>query len=92
MEVSAVILRVLGDHLFDAQLFQSLEGGRDADQAAAIFGHEVDVLRGDTFGGHDEVAFVFAAGIIDHHHHAALAQVGEDRFNRVEFLFHIDWK
>jgi hypothetical protein len=81
LEIGAEIFRVLRHHLFDAQLFQSFERRWNADQAAAMHGHEVDVRRLDAFGGHDKIAFVFAAGIIHHHHHAAAAQVGEHRFD-----------
>ena len=40
-----------------------------ADQAAAIGGHEVDRLRRDQLGSHAEVAFIFPVFVIDQDDH-----------------------
>ena len=92
LEIRAKILAVLHDHLLDAELLQALVGGGHANQAAPVPGHEIDGGGRDAFGGHDEVAFVFAVGIIHHDDHPAFAEIGDDGFNGVERLFHMQSK
>ena len=50
-------------------------GQRQADQAAAVLGHEVDDFGRDFFGGDGEVAFVLAIFVVDDHEHAAGANL-----------------
>ena len=52
-----------------------------ADQAAAVLGHEVDGFGRDFFGGHGEVAFVFAVFVVDQDDHAALADFFDGFFD-----------
>ena len=47
----------------------------EADQAAAVLGHEVDDLGGDLLGGDGEVAFVLAVLVVDDDDHAAGAEI-----------------
>jgi len=46
----------------------ALLGERQADQAAAEAGHEIDGLRGHKLGGQRQIAFVLPVFVIDHHH------------------------
>ena len=52
-----------------------LLGERQADEAAAVLGHEVDGLGRDLLGGHDEVALVLAILVVDEDDHLAGADV-----------------
>ena len=38
--------------------------------------------------GHDEVALVFAVGVVHDDDHFAFAEVGDDGFDGVKFVFH----
>jgi hypothetical protein len=55
----------------------ALLGEGEADEAAAVAGHEVDGLGGDELGGQGEVALVLAVLVVDHDHHAAGADLVE---------------
>ncbi len=68
----------VADHQRQAQLLAALARQREADQAAAVARHEVDVLGAHLGGGHDEVAFVLAVLVVHDHDHPALPQVLED--------------
>ena len=83
-EVRAVLRIRAGHHQGQPQLLAALAGQRQADQAAAVARHEVDVLGAHARGRHDEVALVLAVLVVHDHDHAAGAQVGEDFIDRVE--------
>lgn len=70
-------LVVLG-HLGEAELLAAGFSQRKADQATAEFGHEIDRFGRDVFGGHDEVALVFAVFFIDQDDHATGLEFGDD--------------
>jgi hypothetical protein len=53
------------------QAFAALARQRQADQAAAEAGHEVDGLGRDMVGGQHQVAFVLAVFLVDQDDHAA---------------------
>ncbi len=55
----------------------ALLGEREADEAAAVAGHEVDGLGSDVLGGQGEVALVLAVLVVDDDDHAAGADFGE---------------
>ena len=58
---------------------------READQAARVGRHEVDVLGRDELGGEHEVALVLAIFVVDEDHHLAGADVFQralDAFDR----------
>ena len=57
-------------------------GHRDADQAAAVLGHEVDAVGGDELGRDDEVAFVLAALVVDDDDKTAGAKLLDCFFDR----------
>ena len=65
--------RVAWRHGSEIQRVAALLGEREADQAAAVCGHEIDGFGRDFFGGHGEIAFVFAVFVVDDDDHAALA-------------------
>jgi len=69
---------VVACHLGQAQALAAFGGQGQADQATAVLGHEIDGFRRDVFGGHDEVALVFAVFFIDQHDHAAGFEFGDD--------------
>ena len=72
-EARGVLLR----HGEEAQVVGALFGEGQADEAAAVAGHEVDGFGRDVLGGQGQVAFVLAVLVIDHDHHAAGADLGE---------------
>ena len=72
---------VNGRHEGQVQLVAALFGEGKADEAAAVFGHEVDGVGGDFFGGHGEVAFVFAVLVVNENDHAALANFFDGFFD-----------
>src|SRR6266850_2037759 len=72
-ECSSMNRSVYRRHEREVQLIAALFGEGKADQAAAVLGHEVDGVGRDLFGGHGEVAFVFAVLVVNEDDHAALA-------------------
>ena len=72
-EARGVLLR----HGEEAQIVGALLSEGEADEAAAVAGHEVDGLGGDVLGGQGKVALVLAVLVIDHDHHAAGPDFGE---------------
>jgi hypothetical protein len=59
----------------------SMETVRQADQSAAVLGHEVDGLWRDEVGRQDEIAFVLAVLLVDKDDHAAGGQFGHQLGN-----------
>ena len=60
-------------HQRQAKLGGALVGQRQANQAAAMLGHEVDRRRRRHLGWNDKIAFVLAVLVIDQDEHAAVA-------------------
>jgi len=86
---------VLPRHGKEAQGVGALLGEGEADEAAAVAGHEVDGLGGDVLGGQGEVALVLAVLVVDYDDHAARANfvecagdVGEGRLGSAGGLGH----
>jgi len=71
----------------EVQGVAALLGERQADQAAPEFSHEVDGFRRDFFGGHGQVAFVFAVFVVHQDDHAAGADFLQRFFHGCEWLF-----
>ena len=71
-EARAVQRRIdlFADHGGHLQFFQAFARGRKADQSTAVPGHEIDGRRCRSFGGHDEIAFVFAVFVVDDNQYA----------------------
>ena len=68
-------------HQREMEFVAAFFGEREADQAAAVLGHEIDGFGSDFFGGHSEVAFVFAVFVVDEDDHAALADFFDGFFD-----------
>ena len=83
-EVGAEAGAVVAHHQRQAQRLALLLREREADQAAAEAGHEVDVLRPHGVGAHEEVALVLAVLVVHEDHHLAGAQVGDDLGDAVQ--------
>ena len=75
---------VLRRHQVEAQLVAALAGQREADQAAAVRGHEVDGVRRDELGRHHEVALVLAVLRVADDDHLAVADVLDGLLDRAE--------
>ena len=70
---------VLVGHRAELELVAALLGQAEADEAAAVRGHEVDRLRGGELRRDDEVALVLAVLVVDHDDEAS----GADLLDRV---------
>ena len=46
--------------------------------------HEINRVRRRFFSSHDQIAFVFAIGIVGYDDHASLSDVAHDIVNRIE--------
>ena len=80
-EGRAMDARVDQRHEREMEFIAALLGEGEADQAAAELGHEIDSFGRDFFGGHGEVAFVFAVFVVDQDDHAALANFFDGFFD-----------
>ena len=65
-------------HRLQAELVDPLLGQREADQAAAVLGHEVDRVGRRHLGGDDEIALILAVLVVDQDEHAAVARLVDD--------------
>jgi len=88
LEIGAETFAVLAHHAFDAELLQALGRRRHANQPAAELGHEIHGGGSDELASEDQIAFIFAVGVIHDDDHPAPADVGHDGFNAVELVFH----
>ena len=66
---------VLGRHEVEAELVAAVGRQREADEPAAVLGHEVDRLRRRELGGHREVALVLAVLVVADDDHPPGADV-----------------
>ena len=66
---------ILGTHERQPEVVAAFRREGQADEPAAIGGHEIDDLGGDFFGGDGEVSLVFPVFIVHHHQHAAGANL-----------------
>ena len=69
-------------HRRQLQSLAALAGQRQADQATAEAGHEVDRLGRDMVGRQHQVALVLTVFLVDQHHHATGRQLGDQLRNR----------
>ncbi|MCY1527963.1 hypothetical protein D9M68_630490 [compost metagenome] len=81
-EVGTVARAVAGRHQGQVQLAAAVFGQGQAHQAAAVRHHEVDGIGRDEFGGHDEVAFIFAVFLVNQDDDTAGTQLGDDLGDR----------
>ena len=75
---------VVQHHPLNTKLVQPFRHGWHTDEASAKLGHKIDRLGRGLFGGHDQVALVFAIGIIDHDDHLAARDVAQNRLDGVK--------
>ena len=69
-------------HRLQPELVDPLLGQRQADQAAAMLGHEIDRVGRRHLGGDDEVALILAVLVVDEDEHAAVARLVDDLLRR----------
>ncbi len=67
--------RILLGHGREFQLADTVGRQREADQAAAVFGHEVDRFGSDLFGGDHQIALILAVFVVHENDHAPFPQV-----------------
>ena len=77
-------LAVVGDHALEAKCRGAFLGDRSADQTSAELCHEIDGLRGDLGGGHEEIALVFPIFVIGDNDHPPLANLFENLRDGIE--------
>ena len=77
----SVLRGIFGGHVADPQMIEAFFGHREADQPAAILGHEINGFGRDLFGGQGQIAFVLAIFVVDDHDHSALADVVDGGHN-----------
>ena len=65
-------------HRLEPELVDPLLGQREADQAAAMLGHEVDRVGRRHLRRDDEVALILAVLVVDQDEHAAVARLVDD--------------
>ena len=61
-----------------------LPGQREADQAAAVLGHEVDRVGSRHLGGDDEIALILPILVVDQDEHPAVARLVDQFLGRGE--------
>jgi hypothetical protein len=83
-EVRGLALIRAVHHERQAQLLAARARQRQANEAAAVAGHEVDVFWADLARRHDEIALVLAILVVENHDHPALAQGLDDVFDGIE--------
>jgi len=76
--------RVALDHQRQVELLGPGSRDRGADHAFAVGGHEIDRLRRRQFGGHQQIAFVFAVFVIDDHDHLTVFDRSDGLFDGAE--------
>ena len=77
-----LVLR-LAHHQRQPQRPAALLGERQADQAAAVARHEVDVLGPHAGRGHEQVALVLALLVVHHDDHAPGGELGKQFLDAV---------
>jgi hypothetical protein len=71
-------------HERQTQLVAAFARQGQANEAAAIARHEVDVFGAHALGCHDEIALIFAILIVHQHRHLAGPEVIENLIDRIE--------
>jgi hypothetical protein len=75
-------LGMVAAHRLEPQVEHALAGQRQANEATAVRGHEIDRRRGRHLRGNDQIAFVLAVLVIDQHEHSAVARFVDDVLDR----------
>jgi hypothetical protein len=82
-EVRAVVIFGLAHHEWQAKLAAALLREREADEAAAVPGHEVDVLGPRAGRRHQEIALVLALLVVHHDDHAPRGELCKELLDRI---------
>ena len=83
-EIGPIHFPILRDHALQPELIGALARERDANQPAPVHRHEIDRFRRRLLRGHDEIALIFAVGVVGHDDHFSCRDVVQDVVNRVE--------
>jgi hypothetical protein len=83
-EVRAVPVLGLAHHQRQSQPPATVLGERQADEAATVPRHEIDVLGPHTGRGHQQVTLVLPVLVIHDHDHASRSELGQDFLDRVQ--------
>ncbi|MPM21529.1 hypothetical protein SDC9_102198 [bioreactor metagenome] len=73
----------MGDHHGQLQFFGTLYGNGCTNKPPGVRFHKVDLFRGNTFGGDNQIAFVFAVFVINHDNKVTLFYFFDSFFYRV---------
>ena len=79
-KVGSITLPIFCDHARQSKFFCPIFGDGGTNQPSPVGRHKIDSFWGDFFGGHDEVAFVFAVFVIG----------DDDDFSCANILNHIN--
>ena len=80
-EGRAVVRCVHGSHQRQGQVVAALFGQGEANEPAAVLGHEIDGLGRDLLRRHGQIALVLAVFVVDQHNLPALADFFEGFLN-----------
>ena len=86
-EIGAMQFAVVRHHALQPELAGPRLGERDANETAAVLGHEIDRLGCDLGRGHDQIPLVLALGIVGHDDHFAGANIAQDGFDGIKGRF-----
>ena len=79
---------ILNRLLREMQFFDSLGSQGETDQPTRMFGHEIDGLGRDVFGGNDKIAFILAIFVVDQDDEFPLLDVPDCVFDADEREWH----
>ena len=77
-EIGAVFGAIVARHRRQIEQAAPLFGQGHTDQPACVLGHEIDRLGRHELGRHQQIAFVLAVFVIDHHDDAPGFELGDD--------------
>jgi hypothetical protein len=83
-EGGLVVVGVAVDHQRQVKLVEPLALHRQADQAAGLGGHEIDLLRRGELRRTDQITLVFAVFVVDHDDRLAIANCSQGIGDRIE--------
>ena len=73
------------NHQRQVELLAALLGQGQADQAATVACHKVDIIGGDFFRRHQQVALVLAVLVVHNDDHLALTDIFDNFFGSIQF-------
>ena len=75
---------ILRHHSLQTELFRAFVRDRHTDQTAPVRCHEIDCLGRHLFRRDDEVALIFAVGVVGHDDDASARDIAHHIVNRIE--------